>query len=154
MRDLLRAWAGSRLARITVVLITGAGTAWAHHSYSMFDMAHARAVNGSVAKVEWVNPHVFVWLYVKKPERQSGHDLYGFENGPIGLLVRYGWAKNTLKTGEKVTVQYFPLRDGRTGGYFIKATRADGSVKIGDPYAPGVAKELAKDPAAQRFLQR
>jgi Family of unknown function (DUF6152) len=142
------------LARIGLAgaLITGTGAAWAHHSYAMFDMAHSREVNGTIAKVEWVNPHVFVWLYVKQPELQGGYDLYGFENGPIGLLVRFGWAKNTFKIGEKVTVQYFPLRDGRTGGYFIKATRADGSVRIGDPYVPAVAKELAKDSVAHKLL--
>jgi hypothetical protein len=115
-------------------------------------MSHALVVQGSVAKLEWVNPHVFVWIYVRKPDGQDAYDLYAFENGPIGMLTRYGWTKNAFKIGEKVSVQYFPLKDGRTGGYFIKATRVDGTVLVGDPYAPGVAKELAKDKSAQKAL--
>ena len=61
--------------------------------------------------------------------------------------VRQGWTKDTLMVGEKITVQYFPLKDGRTGGYFIKAIHPDGSEIIGDPFAPGVAEAAKKTPA-------
>jgi hypothetical protein len=119
--------------------------ALAHHSYAMFDMSKALAVQGSVAKVEWANPHVFVWLYVKQPNATGKYDLYAFENGPVGILTRFGWTKDTFRAGDRIGVQYFPLRDGsKKGGYFIKAVRQDGSVQIGDPNAPGVASELAK----------
>jgi len=141
-----------RVALLALATLLTSATASAHHSYAMFDMAHPATVNGSVAKIEWVNPHVFVWIYVRKSGQQGGYDLYAFENGPIGMLARYGWTKNAFRVGEQVTVEYFPLRDGRTGGYFIKATRSDGTVQIGDPYAPGVAKELAKDRAAAKAL--
>jgi hypothetical protein len=110
----------------------------------MFDHSRTVTVEGVVAKVEWVNPHVFVWVYVRKKEKPGEYDLYGFENGPVNMMMRVGWTKDTLKTGEKVSVQFFPLRDGRTGGYFIKAVHADGSVSIGDSHAPGVGAELDK----------
>jgi hypothetical protein len=125
-------------------LLFGTGPAVAHHSYAMFDMSAAIIVEGTVAKHEWVNPHTFVWLYVEKTGQPGLYDLYAFENGPIGLMMRYGWTKDSLKAGDKLTVHYFPLKDGRTGGSFIKAVDADGKEHIGDPHAPGVARELGK----------
>ena len=117
----------------------------AHHSYAMFDHSRTVTLEGSVAKIEWVNPHVFVWLYVKKPGGKPGeYDLYGFENGPVTMMMREGWTRDILKVGEVVSVQFFPLTDGRMGGYFIKAVHADGRVSVGDRHAPGVSAELAK----------
>jgi hypothetical protein len=97
----------------------------------MFDATRTFKVAGTVAKIEWVNPHVFVWAYVPNPESESGYDLYGFENGPPSALAREGWSKTTFAAGEPVTIEYWPLRDGRTGGHFASATRADGSVVHG-----------------------
>lgn len=110
----------------------------AHHSYAEFDMSKTVNLNGTIAKVEWINPHTYVWMYV--PKQQGGHDLYAFENGSPAMLRRFGWTKSTLPTGEKVTVHYHPLKDGRSGGSFIRATHADGRVTAGDPYAPGGEK--------------
>jgi hypothetical protein len=115
-----------------------------HHSYAMFDLTKSATVEGTVAKIDWTNPHTFVWIYVRNPGKPGGYDLWGFENGPPGLMQRKGWTPTALKAGEKIIVQYFPLRDGRTGGHFVRAVRTDGSELIGDPYAPGVGKELAK----------
>jgi Family of unknown function (DUF6152) len=140
------------LVGLGAALLGASATAWAHHSYAMFDMSQPRTVNGTVAKIEWVNPHVFIWLYAKKQGQQSGYDLYAFENGPIGTMAHFGWTKQAFKIGERVTVEYFPLKDGRTGGYFVKATRADGTVRVGDAYLPFVGRELAKDPAAQKII--
>lgn len=132
-----------------ITLFIASAAALAHHSYSMFDISRAVVVDGSVAKLEWTNPHVFVWVYVKKPDEPSEYDLYAFESGPIGFLARNGWNKDSLAAGEKVRVQYFPLRDGRPGGSFIRLVRADGSEMIGDQYSPGVAQELAKGKVPQ-----
>jgi hypothetical protein len=143
-----------RIFRVPVraVLATGCaisclfpGAASAHHSYAMFDMRQSVIVQGTVAKIEWTNPHVFIWLYVKKPNKSGEYDLFGFENAPVNFLTRLGWTKSSLKPGEKVTVQYFPLRDGRPGGFFIKAVHVDGGELDTDPFAPGVAAVLEQD---------
>ena len=140
-----------RLASALLVgaLLIGVRDTTAHHSYAMFDHSRTVTLGGSVAKVEWVNPHVFVWLYVKKKGGKPGeYDLYGFENGPVTMMMREGWTRDTLKVGEIVSVQFFPLNDGRLGGYFIKAVHADGRVSVGDRHAPGVTAELAKPKVA------
>jgi hypothetical protein len=117
-----------------LVLLAGlaaAGTAFAHHSYVMFDGSRTLTVMGTVAKIEWMNPHVYVWVYVRDDKAPNGYDLYAFENGSTNVLARMGWNKESLKVGEKVSVEYWPLRDGRTGGHFLKATQEDGHVLPG-----------------------
>jgi hypothetical protein len=120
-------------------------TAAAHHSYAMFDGTRTLKVVGTVAKIEWTNPHVFIWAYVPNAKSESGYDLYAFENGAPTALAREGWSKTTFATGEPVTIEYWPLRDGRTGGHFAAATRADGSVVrgVGGPLSVNRSREAA-----------
>ena len=136
---------GPFLAGVAAAMLVQTGAAFAHHSYAMFDLTDSATVQGSIAKLEWTNPHVFIWVYVKKPDKPTEYDLFGFEGGPVGFMTRNGWSKDALVTGERVSVQYFRLRDGRTGGSFIKLVRADGSQLIGDQYSPGVAKALERE---------
>lgn len=125
-------------ALVVTLGLLGTGTAVAHHSYAMFDGTRTLKVVGTVAKIEWTNPHVFVWVYVPNAERESGYDLYAFENGSPNVLERVGWSKTLFAVNEPVTIEYWPLFDGRTGGHFASATRADGSVVrgVGGPTSP------------------
>jgi hypothetical protein len=108
-----------------------AAAAMAHHSYAMFDGARLSTVTGSVAKLEWTNPHVFLWVYVPNASSATGYDLYAFENGSPNVLAQRGWSKTSFAAGDPIAVTYWPLADGRTGGHFAVATRADGSVMRG-----------------------
>jgi hypothetical protein len=117
-----------RFALAAAVAFGSATGAAAHHSYAMFDGSRTVTVTGTVAKLEWVNPHVFVWVYVPNAASATGYDLYAFENGSPNVLLRRGWSKETFASGEAVAVTYWPLADGRPGGHFAVATRADGSV--------------------------
>jgi hypothetical protein len=141
-----------QVARSSMTLFVMA-TAWlllislasAHHSYAMFDGSKTLTVSGTIAKLEWANPHVFIWVYVPSSKAPKGYDLYAFENGSTNVLVRRGWSKTTFKAGEKISVDYWPLRDGRTGGHFIKATHEDGHVTlgVGGPNGANAAREAA-----------
>jgi Family of unknown function (DUF6152) len=147
-REASRRNAGSMHPAAGAILILAAlplttSSALAHHSYVMFDHSKTAVAHGIVAQLEWTNPHAFVWIYVKRLPR-SGYDLYAFETASINRLVRFGWSKGVINAGQEVAVEYYPLKDGRTGGYLIKLVRADGSVLKGDPDAPGVRAELAK----------
>jgi hypothetical protein len=116
-------------------------TGWAHHTYAMFDDSQTATVQGTVAKLEWTNPHVYIWIYVPKAHEPGKFDLFAFENASINVLTRIGWTKTMLKIGERIAVEYYPLKDGRAGGHFIKATLADGRVVQGAG-GPGVRVRL------------
>jgi hypothetical protein len=119
------------------------GGAAAHHSYSMFDGTRTRTVSGTVAKLEWTNPHVFIWVYVPSTNAANGFDLFAFENGSPNVLSRGGWSPATFAAGEEVTIEYWPLLDGRAGGHFRQATRKDGTVVRGAGGPRGVDGTLS-----------
>lgn len=62
---------------ITVIAVCARGTALAHHSHAMFDQREPLLIEGSLAKLEYVNPHSTVWLYAKKPDKPGEYDLWG-----------------------------------------------------------------------------
>jgi Family of unknown function (DUF6152) len=111
--------------------LCGVSGAQAHHSYAMFDEAKTQTVSGTVAKLEWINPHVFIWVYVPVHGVTGKYDLYAFENASPNILERLQWTANTLRAGEPITVVYAPLRDGRSGGHWIFGKLGDGRILRG-----------------------
>jgi hypothetical protein len=130
----------------------GTTPAQAHHSYAMFEVSKKLTVSGTVAKWGWQNPHTYLWVYVPNPKAPSGHDLYSFENGSTNILGRLGWSKTTFTSGEKVTVEYFPLKDGRTGGHLTQVTYPDGRV-IKGAGGPGITGQINVVPTETEIKQ-
>ena len=105
-------------------LVAIAGSASAHHSYAMFDRTRSIAINGAIYRFDWTNPHVYIWVYVLNDK--GGKDLWAIEGGPPSRLNYIGWDRHSFNPGDSVKMIINPLRDGRTGGYFVSATRPDG----------------------------
>src|SRR6185437_10775397 len=134
----IRALAAQPFMQLSLLFILAPmGTAQAHHTYAMFDRSQTLTLHGTVAKLEWTNPHVFVWLYVQSASNPGKYDLYALENGSPNAISKIGWNKESLQPGDKVTIEYWPLRDGRKGGHLAKATLATGRVlgAVGGPSA-------------------
>lgn len=115
----------SSTALFALAVTAASGFAVAHHSYAMFDMSSQKTVAGTVKKIQWTNPHIWIWIDVANSK--GGTDAYGFEGMSPNYLERRGWKRTTLKPGDEITVVYRPLRDGANGGAFLSTKLADGT---------------------------
>jgi hypothetical protein len=110
---------------LTCLLVGGASLALAHHSYSAFNMDKSVVVSGTVKKMDWSNPHSWIWLDVAN--EQGVVETWGIEGMSPNYLARRGWTRTTLKPGDKLSVTLHPMRTGENGGSFVSAKRPDGS---------------------------
>lgn len=95
------------------ILVPASG-ALAHHSFSMFDRDTEMVVTGTVTEWAFNNPHT--WLYISVKGENGEDVVWGFEGQAPPTLVRAGITGRTFKPGDKVTVMFSPLVDGRPGG--------------------------------------
>ncbi len=98
----------------TAMLAAFAMPAAAHHSFALFDVSKTVALEGTVKKFEWTNPHSWITLEVIGP--QNSVDEWLIELPPAGALAREGWNRNFVKVGERLVVHINPLKDGGKGG--------------------------------------
>jgi len=115
----------SGIVAVTFVLLV-ATSAIAHHSFIAFNMNDQKTVTGTVKEVEWTNPHIWIWIDV--PNEKGVAELYGFEGMSPNFLERRNWTRTTLKAGEKITITFRPLRDGKNGGMFMNGRMTNGTV--------------------------
>lgn len=112
------------LAFVTAAMI--AIPAIAHHSFAMFDMQSEATVAGTVTEFKWTNPHAFMAL-------DAAGDNGAIANWAIEMtspnnLINGGWRRSSIKPGDKITVTYHPLVNGRRGGSLVRVKLADGKV--------------------------
>jgi hypothetical protein len=84
----------------------------AHHSFDAeYDSKKTTTITGYVTKLDWVNPHAFVYIDTK--DESGAVKSFRVEMGPPYALVRGGWKRESVKVGDKVTVQGAALaKDG------------------------------------------
>src|SRR4051812_20799160 len=100
-----------RSAILAVAMAGAAGVAAAHHSFAAFDLTQEKTVSGVVQKVDWTNPHI--WIYVDVPGPNGATERYAFEGMTPNYLNRRGWTRQTVQPGMAFTVTYRPMRDGK-----------------------------------------
>jgi hypothetical protein len=110
------------------VVLSNAPASFAHHSVpGQFDTTKPMTLKGVVSKVEWINPHVYVYLDVK--EDDGSMTTWALSTLPTAMMRRAGLSKETImgKPGEVVTIALIPARDGTKHlGWISKITYADG----------------------------
>src|SRR5688572_11595755 len=84
----------------------------AHHAFSAeFDGNNPVTLRGSVTRLEWINPHS--WLYVDVKDPKSGKAVpWKIEMGAPNQLLRRGWNKNSLPVGTEVIVEGYRAKNG------------------------------------------
>ncbi len=114
----------AKLLTLTALALSAAAPALAHHSFAMFDPSVLMTKTGTVKEFEWTNPHV--WLHIMAPDASGKEVQWSFEMQAVAQATSGGWRADTVKPGDKVTIEYFPLRDGSRGGELAAATLPDG----------------------------
>ena len=107
-----------------LIAIAIARPAAAHHSFAMFDFANTVTIDGTVKEFRWTNPHV-VLLVAKAGGAPDAPEVWSMELTSPGNLTRVGWTRQSFKPGDRIKLEFNPLRDGKHGGAFKQATLLD-----------------------------
>ena len=86
-------------------------------------------VSGTVTKVEWTNPHI--WLYMDIENAEGEIENWSFEMGSVNTLVRRGWSHDSLEVGTAVNVAGWRARDGTQRGAVREIMLASGERLFG-----------------------
>jgi hypothetical protein len=121
----------TRFSQIVLLaaLIGAASSAWAHHSFAMYEPTKTLTLKGTVKTFQWTNPHVVIWIVVQ-PEEGGAAQEWSIETTSPGVLTRGGWTRQSIKPGDRVSVTFSPLRDGSHGGGLNSVTLLDTGQKL------------------------
>ena len=101
----------TRFFVIGAFLTAAAQAVSAHHSFAAeFDANKPITLKGTVTKLEWANPHIWVYLDVK--DAQGSVEHWQCEGGPPNTLTRNGWSVNSLKPSDEITIDGVLAKDG------------------------------------------
>jgi hypothetical protein len=96
-----------------------------HHAFAAeFDATKPIKLRGTVARMEWINPHSWIHLDVKKPDGKV--ERWMIEGGPPNALYRRGFTKDSLPIGIEILVEGFRAKDGSLKGNGRDLTFPDG----------------------------
>ena len=99
------------LLSLLTALLVAAPLLVAHHSFAAtYDVNKPVTFSGAVTKVEFRNPHIWVFLDVKDGDKVTN---WGCEGGAPIQLFRQGWRPDTLKHGDEISIEGFAARDGK-----------------------------------------
>ena len=96
---------------VSSMVVAAATQSFAHHSFAAeFDANKRVTLKGTVTKVDWRNPHIYVYLNVKDDTGKVTE--WACEGGPPNVLLREGWTRNSVKEGDEVTIDGAVAKDG------------------------------------------
>jgi len=99
---------------------------FAHHSLTgEFDTSVNFELRGEITKVEWTNPHI--WLYLDVDSENGEAVKWECEMGSPNQLIRQGWKKDDLPVGTVIRAQANPARDGTNTCSTRRITLDDGT---------------------------
>jgi hypothetical protein len=129
--SVLQAW--TRILPTAIALLLAGGAAHAHHSFAVFfDADRTVSVRGTVVDFQFRNPHGLI--RIKITDQDGKESVWKAETNSPSILERRGWARDTLKAGEVITMDGWPARDGSNYLRLRTVKRADGTL-VGKPLA-------------------
>jgi hypothetical protein len=115
---------------IVATLLAATLPALGHHSFAaQYDRTKPITLKGTVTKVEWMNPHIY--FYIDVTDQTDRTTSWAIEGGAPSMLYRNGWRIDSLKVGDKITVEGWLAKDGTNLANMRTATFADGKTVFG-----------------------
>jgi hypothetical protein len=131
------------IAAVAIVTILAVLPARAHHAFSSeFDTDKPVSLEGSVSKLEWVNPHAWIHVDVKGPDGKV--ETWMIETGSPNVLLRRGFHKSMVEIGTVVRVRGFAAKGGSRKANGGEMTLPDGRVLLIGSTGTGAPDEKKK----------
>jgi hypothetical protein len=109
---------------VSLVLAVASAPVLAHHSTAAYQDKTITIKNAVVKRLGWSNPHCILAFEVKDARGQV--KTWNIESGSPSALSRIGWHRNSVKSGDRITVELFPAKNGATVGRLARIFLADG----------------------------
>ena len=112
--------------------LLAAAPVWAHHSFAAeYDSKQLITLKGVITKVEWTNPHIYIYIDVKDANGEVTN--WSLEGYPPNTLKRTGFSRDSLKIGDEITVTAYKSKDGTYTGAGREVMFPDGTKKFAGP---------------------
>jgi Family of unknown function (DUF6152) len=137
------------IASLGVILAVTAATISAHHAFAAeFDANKPLTMKGTVTKMEWLNPHVWLHMDVKMPSGKV--ENWAFEAGTPNVLFRRGFTRKSLLPGTVVVIDGYQAKDGSRRANGRDITFEDGKKLFMGSSGTGAPYELNQKPTPDR----
>jgi len=126
--------------------VTFSNPLFAHHGNAAFDTSKKLTLKGTVTEWFWANPHCFLKFDAKDEKGEVIHWVAETSNPPD--MVDRGWSKQSIKTGDEITVTLQAVRNGKPIGRVLQVVLPDGKVlgnTVGGTPGGDPAGELKSD---------
>jgi hypothetical protein len=131
------------LATAIALLVSGSASVTAHHAFAAeFDANRPVILQGTVTKMDWVNPHSWIHIDVVRPDGKV--EKWMIEGGTPNTLLRRGLKKQDLPAGTKVKVEGYRAKDGGMRANGRNITLPDGRALFLGSSGPGAPPAAPK----------
>ena len=135
----------AQLSIAVVMALLSWSAAYAHHPFSAeFDQNNKVALKGTVTKVEWQSPHIYVYMDVKDTSGKVNN--WKVEMGSPAEVGKHGWTRASMKPGEEITVEGWRAKDNSFYANADAVTLPDGKKMAGGSsfHMPASEGQLAR----------